>query len=382
MSIRYVELPGGVKYATDRETKGYRVRWQTPAGLRRDTHRGTVEEAMTLAYDLAGLAMKQTIGRAENDDTPIRFMIDHYLDVCETEGLCNLQTLRSRTSVLNRHVLPVIGSLSCREWDKQATMKVVTAARKGGLADSTIRSLVRTMSSLAHHGVAHQYLAPDQAPVKGLKLDWNAETDLDLPRPEDVEKLALAFVEITGDELAAVAPYLCAYSGLRAGELLGLEAGDFDLEAGTIRLERQVATSLPDTVIGCKYGSERETISPAWMDDLVAGAVERADGGPLFPGTRGSTHMPYGTLLNQRFQPARERAGWPRRDSGRHRWTLHTLRHYFCTWALAKDGLHLDVADVQRLAGHKDPGTTWRIYVQSRPDRASRAREASKEAGR
>lgn len=384
--VDYVRYNNDVRLAMKPDSRGYRIRWVDPVTKRpRDTYRRNWQDAEALAMELAGLIQRQqTVDGTDADlaETPLVDMFDDYLAVARDRGLIKPQTWRTRRAYLKARVGPLVQGITCGEWDKEVTWRVVDGLRQYGLRDSTIASIVRAMSAAAHFANERKYLPYGVNPAKGIKVnDWRDDTidPADLPTADDIEKLSGCMVEVTGQEWRTLQVAIAAYSGLRVGELLALHGTDVDLDAGTIRVERQLLTA-SGGVADPKYGSKRVTMFPEWLDDQIAGRVNEVGDGPMFPGTR-SVYEPYSTFRGQAFNPARERAGWPR-DDGRHRWTVHTLRHYFCTWALSKDGLDLDVADVQRFAGHRDPSTTWRLYVQTRPDRFNRAREASRRATR
>ena len=384
----YIRYGRDVRVSTQPDGRGYyRVRWTDPTTRQpRDARRSTWDEAEQFAFELAGLIEHpEDLPAEERRHAPLAALFEEYLDVAKTRGLLKVQTWRTRRSYLLSRVAPIVGEVACGDWDREVTWQVVDALRAQGLRESTIASVLRGLSAAATFGVERGYLPEGANPAKGIRLQTDPDRHIDrdeLPTAADIEKLATCMVEITGRPWRTLQPLLCAYSGLRVGEMLALHGSDIDLETGTIKIERQVLTAVPGAKVEApKYNSRRQTIYPAWLDDEIAARVAEVGDGPLFPGVR-YTHEPYRSFCSIGFDPARERAGWPRDSTGRHRWSIHTLRHYFCTWALSSDGLGLDVADVQRFAGHRDPSTTWRLYVQTRPGRFDRAREASRRAAR
>ena len=111
--------------------------------------------------------------------------------------------------------------------------------------------------------------------------------------------------------------------------------------------------------------------------------------GLMFHGLEGGP-ISGSNLTRSVMNPARIAAGWPgerkllppddrRFDPQgpdeqweyRFRWSLHSLRHRFCSIALlpkAQGGFGLDVATVAVLAGHSDPMFTLRRYVGAASD--------------
>lgn len=380
--VEYLHYPAGVRVTTKPDARGYRIRFNKPDGTPSEARRTSWDEANQLAQELAGmLGRGQT--SAPNGDATIRMLAEDFLVPENHRHRPSATYMRSSRSVVGRHIIPVIGHYPCGQWDRAVSQMVVDHCQKEGLADSTVAGYIRTLGGIAKMGRERGFLDPTADPTAGLVRHKDGRVDLaELPDSADIGKVAIAIEELTGDPRRALQVWCATYSGLRIGEILGLKVGDIDLAEGTIRVERQMCAAT-STLIPPKYDSRRTTIFPAFLDDDYAAAVAGRDPDrPMFPAARGD-HERYSTFLNQRWNPALHRAGWPRNVSGRGwRWRFHDLRHYFCTWALSKDGLDLDVADVAKFAGHKSPQVTWEVYVASRPDRADRARLASRHAAR
>lgn len=376
--VEYVHYAHGVKVTKHPDARGtHRIRFTKPDGRPGEARRATWEDAHQLALELAGL-LTQT-AKPANGDTPIAIVAQQFLDPASHRQTPSPTYMRSSRSVITKHIIPIIGDLPCSAWDATVSQQVVDHCTAAGLADSTVSGVVRTMSGIARLGREHGYLPSGCEPTRGVFRHRRSYVDLaELPGPDDVDAVAVAASSVTGQWWRRLQVQCGAYSGLRIGEVLGLKVKDVNLQDGTLRVERQLMSAPGAGLQPPKYGSRRSTIYPEWLDDDYAALVDGRDGGePLFPAARGD-HELYSTFLNQRWRPAVIRAGWPRAESGRgYRWSFHDLRHYFCTWALSTDGLGLDVADVSRFAGHRSPQVTWEAYVQSRPDRVARARQAS-----
>lgn len=98
--------------------------------------------------------------------------------------------------------------------------------------------------------------------------------------------------------------------------------------------------------------------TPAGVD--LAGMVERRlaeiePGGVLFTAPKGGwlRRSNWGRAVWDR---AADDVGWPRDDDGTWRWTFHSLRHVFATWAL--HDVRIPMEDVSRLLGHSSTRLT------------------------
>jgi integrase/recombinase XerD len=130
-------------------------------------------------------------------------------------------------------------------------------------------------------------------------------------------------------------------SGLRVSELVGLRAGDLDVDRRLVRVRRG------------KGGKDRYTLYSEAAADAVA--AYRALFGPqhyLFPGAR--PDRPISSRSVQKvISAAARRAGIAKRV------TPHTLRHSFATHLLEHG---IDVRHIQELLGHASLATT-QIYT-------------------
>ena len=144
-----------------------------------------------------------------------------------------------------------------------------------------------------------------------------------------------ALLSAARDLLDALSVALMAESGLRAGELLSLTAGDVDLASGTVRVRG-------------KYGKERVVVlgpvSRLLLQARLAGVGR--------PGER-LVPLSYQALY-KRLKSLARRAGV---DPSRVR--PHVLRHTFATEALRRG---VSLAALQRLLGHSDLKVT-QLYL-------------------
>jgi integrase len=178
---------------------------------------------------------------------------------------------------------------------------------------------------------------------------------------------------------------LCALAGLRRGEALGLQVGDIDFLARTLRVSRQIQRAkssdiaagrdLVEAIAGItvmtrppKYESERTIYLP---DELVAILSEHVrqhtpSGEPsrwLFDEGGRPWHD---NLVDYRWRSTRTDAGLA--------FKLHELRHYFASGLIAAG---CDVVTVQRAMGHASATTTLSTYAHLWPTVEDKTRAAA-----
>lgn len=189
-------------------------------------------------------------------------------------------------------------------------------------------------------------------------------------------------VEALAEHLAGHAPddlfvRLAAYTGLRAGEMLGLQVRDVNLLRRTLDAKRTYQHTRDGWVESSPKSDKSIRTVPlrrVLVDDLTDYLAEhphRDDPtAPLWPGRdyagggewRGGLHwskrMDYDSFYRRRFREATRAVGRP---------TLrfHDLRHTAAS-LFAASGMPL--ARVARVLGHADTTMTYKVYLHFFPD--------------
>jgi integrase len=235
-----------------------------------------------------------------------------------------------------------------------------------GLAPSTIRTRFVNVSTVLRAAVRDRLLAHDITTTVRLPRVRAAAKAMTIPTPADVGAL-LAHAE--GPFVAFVA--LCAFGGLRLGEVCGLKVADVDFLRREIHIRRQVqrAGYHQVEIRAPKHGSERTVYAPDGLLEVLAEHIRTYAPGDdpgrwLFAG-HGSdpmTHDPAGTL----WKRARAAAGVSCR--------LHDLRHFYASGLI---NVGCDVVTVQRALGHHSATVTLSTYAHLWPDASDRTRAAA-----
>ena len=180
---------------------------------------------------------------------------------------------------------------------------------------------------------------------------------------------------------------LCAFAELRRGEALGVQIGDIDFLARTLRVTRQIqrakaadikaGKNLVEAVAGItvltrppKYESERTIYLPDELVEILAEHVRQhtPTGEPsrwLFDEDGRPWHD---NLADYRWRSTRTDAGLT--------FKLHELRHYFASGLIAAG---CDVVTVQRAMGHASATTTLSTYAHLWPTAEDKTRAAASE---
>jgi integrase len=174
-----------------------------------------------------------------------------------------------------------------------------------------------------------------------------------------------------GDRLEAL--YVLAITtGMRQGELLGLQWRDIDLDAGTLCVNRSVydgAISPPKSSAGRRTIRLSKLAIAALRQHRLSTAKQRMSEW-VFPSARGTT-IGHQNLHNRSWKPLLKRAGLP------HSTRFHDLRHSCISLLLARD---VAIKVVSELAGHADVSITLSVYGYVLPDMQGTAADSMDEA--
>ena len=250
----------------------------------------------------------------------------------------------------------------------EAWVKAMATGEGGrpALAPSTVQTRFNYVSMAFRGAVRDRRIAVD--PTAGVKLPRRRRASQAMQIPT-VQQVRAALDAAPDEYRAAVA--VCAFAGLRLGEMAGLQAGDIDFTGRTLRVDRQVqGDNIESTrIVPPKAGSERTVAIPEELADILAAHISevgtiRDDAFLFFRG---------GDLLNRNsaghiWRSIRTAAELPTT------YTLHTLRHFYAS-ALISSGC--DVVTVQRALGHAQPSITLDTYSHLWPSAEDRTRAAA-----
>jgi integrase len=299
-------------------------------------------------------------------------------------------TVRGYRSILDSAVLPAFGTQRIRSITPADVQEWINQLSRRGLAPPTIRH--RHLVARWVFAEAARGRAIDHNPAADVKLPTDRSVGRHKPEPrfltaEEVERLA-AVLDRSSE---AASPYgllvrFVAYTGLRAGEVAGLNVGDIDLRRRVVHVRRTRErvrgawlTSTP------KSGMSRSVPLVGWLAADLAAYLQAHPRGsepdaPLWPGARpgGYTHgqrgsqrpgsrasgtvdydVPWepGTFYRRRYQPALAAAGLP---SGRGGVRFHDLRHTFASLCASAG---ISSQQVARWMGHANDTVTRVIYT-------------------
>jgi len=296
------------------------------------------------------------------DRQTVKVFLNHWLEDT-VKGKNKPRTFESYDGVVQRHIIPAIGSVRLTKLTPQHLQRLYREKQDEGLTRA-----VRLI-----HAVLHRSL--NQALKWGL-VYRNVADMVDAPRVAKKEMQVLTpeeagqFLEAAKDDRLNALYVLAVTCGLRQGELLGLKWADIDWKGGTLQIQRQLqyldgefqftelksakarrTVALPVMAVAAlkKHRSQqnetRLALGEDWQDmDL------------MFTSEVG-TPLHKSSLRIRSFNPILDKAGLPRIR-------FHDLRHTAATLLLAQ-GVHPKL--VQEQLGHSQISLTLDTYSHVLP---------------
>ena len=343
-----------------RETKTGKIRWvarwRDKGGREHSRSFDTKREAK---QHLAETERRRTMGTP--DVTTVRTVRDVY------EGWMTARALREATnkqySYTLNSLLPPLASIPVREltpgdvtgWVHDLrTCRHWLSRSDTGLAEKTIHTALSNLSSAMLWGIDQGYL--DRNPVRMRALPVAVEPE-DMPTRGEIEDV-IQLIRRGGalykrpecEELSKQRPNplsadmleTAALTGMRVSEVAGLAVGEVDLEAGVIRVRRQLSRKAPRKRVELKTRQSRRDIpiSDA-LAPLLRRRVAERDAGELVFVSRAGAPVSI-ERVGAVVKVAADHAGASRVH-------FHAVRHHFASHLLTAG---VPVQDAAAVLGH------------------------------
>jgi integrase len=322
-----------------RHGDGWRLRWSMPDGTRKSRVVGKMTEAA------AKRLLRQLIADAERsvstDPVPtknIRFDVLAKEYLAAREPLVAVSTYRCWVSLLNTTLLPTFGELPLDQitqrrvdiwWAYKATKPVLR------------RNAYFTLRSMMRLAVRWGYLAAWTVEIDG------AGKDVAKPRPVyEIRDVDAVLVHLDPFYKPAIEVLLSGH--VRLGELVALNAEDYDRKTGKITVTKQRTQHGLTTETKTR---QHKTVRLLERGRVALDANPRRIGGPLFPGKRGERITRLG--LRKAWVQAATATGLPN-------FHLHDLRHVGLSLVVEVAGIIV----AQERAGHAS-ATSTRRYLHT-----------------
>lgn len=282
--------------------------------------------------------------------------VEHWMEN-ELLGSIKASSRQTYQNLLTRHLLPALGEYQLAQLTPGVIHGFVERLESSGLAESTIRSVYRLLTSALRYAQDEGIIQKN--PCRKIRIQRRERIDQRvLSRPEQ-DKLRQS-----ADSEEALSALLSLYTGLRLGEICALKWSDLNWDTGTITVRRTVQriarTSGTDRtktllMIGTPksaHSCRRLPVPEFILARLREKQLQSGEAEYIF-GTAG--HVADPRTVQRRFKRLAHKLG----IAGVH---FHTLRHTFATRLLE---LGVDIKTVSTLLGHSSARITLDFYAHS-----------------
>lgn len=279
--------------------------------------------------------------------------LDKWLD--STKGTIRERSWVRYEQMVRVHLKPSLGKAKLSRLNALQLQDLYSKKLKTGLSPRTVQYV---------HTTAHKALG--QAVAWSL-IPRNIADAAKPPKPTRGETHALSLDQIRalltaarGDKLEALYVLACT-TGMRQGEILGLQWRDLDLEGGTLRVDRSVyngAVSPPKTAAGRRTIRLSKLATAALKAHRINVAKEGRISEWVFSTSKG-TPLSCHNLHNRSWKPLLQKSALP------HTTRFHDLRHSAATLLI---GRGVPVKVVSEMLGHADVTTTLSVYFSVMPN--------------
>ncbi len=322
---------------------------------------GTVKEYKTetaawKAVETLRLNVNQEALRPDAVALTFKQTVEHYrtieLNVDTESERKTFKTKQVYDSNLRTHIEPRWGQYRLRDITSVAVEKWLESVR---LSSSTKAKLKYVMSDVYQHAIRHGWLRNDENPLLAVRQSAKRQRV-----PETLEAHEFRALILNLPQKTRTMAIICATTGLRISEVLGLKWSDINWE----KLEMEVSRSIVYARVGkCKTEISRQPVS---LDEFTVEELSIWRGictydqpsDWIFASEWTGGKMPpwANTLLTRFIRPAAKEAEIVKRIG----W--HTFRHTYSTLLKANGE---DVKVVQELMRHANFQTTMNIYTHA-----------------
>jgi integrase len=334
--------------------------------------------------------LKKGVHTPHSRSVTVREAGECWLNSC---GDLERSTVDQYNQHLKFHINPFIGDLKLpaltvgvvRQWLDRLEHEGRSMAMRRKVRTSLSSLLADAMDrgAIAHNVVKSMSRGTGKRKVE-RRQKRKLEIGRDIPAPGEID----ALLEHTHDPRLRAMFLVAIRCGLRASEIRGLRWSDVDFKKKNLHIRQRA--DLRGNIGNPKSQDSQRTVPilPATLAALRTWKTQcpMLDGRQhfVFPNGRGhvETHQ---NIVQRGLIPAWQNAGITNRGGEAKYTGLHSLRHFFVSWCLARApvGRGLSLKEVSELAGHSSIALTGDTYAHliERPDHSAELASAEGKFG-
>lgn len=323
----------------------WRVRWFDENGIRQSATLDTETEASRFGKRMT--IETQEIKQGIRSPRPVEKSFADACDYWLQYRAINKRSYKDDVSIIEKHFRPLFGAVALRSFNVHHADQYRT--HRANLNPKTIHNHLTLMISILK--VSHDLKWLQDVPrIKKPKLI--KETDFYYLRNEEEVRHFLNCAKSEG-EIVFVMYATAIFTGLREGEIAGLQWGDVDFENRTITVQRSYDGPT-------KSGQVRYVPIFDVLLSILRQWKIRCPDKYVFPNQNGTMHGRSARIFQEVLHRVLKAAKFPecvRNGKKRRYLVFHDLRHTFASRWMMKGG---DIYKLQKMLGHESVETTMK----------------------
>ncbi len=274
------------------------------------------------------------------------------------------QTYARYMGLIELHIIPAIGEQDIQILTHRQISDFLTEKRHsgnqrydGGLSSVTINLMLSILNMAFEYAFDREYV--EKNPCERVKRIPAVDCKhADAFTKEEQRKLEETIEAENSERLFGIT--LCLYTGLRIGELLGLEWNDLNEECTILNVSKTVYRSKDEAGEWQLYVDNPKTASsyrriplPEHITDKLVKLKNESNSKFIVANKKGER------MSTRSYQYIFERLT---EKAGVRKLNFHAIRHTFATRALENG---VDIKTLSEIMGHKDAGITLNRYAHS-----------------
>lgn len=293
-------------------------------------------------------------------------LLAEWLEIYEKEHIKS-RTYSRYQGLITAHINPMLGEQNIEDLSRRDIQEFLSQQKAegnirtgGGKLSATSANLMLTVLNLAFEYACDMEII-EQNPCTRIRRSREDAKKVEAFTKEEQRKIETAIMESEDSRLFGI--LLCLYTGVRIGELLGLEWSDVDLQRGLIQISKtiyrdkdesgewQLVVDKPKTA-----SSDRVIPMPTYITQMLIERKEYARSVYVIENKKGERMSI--RSYQYMFECLTEKAGVRKLN-------FHALRHTFATRAIE---CGMDIKTLSEIMGHKNASITLNRYAHSMMD--------------
>lgn len=318
---------------------------------------GGEQDALAKQADLRGKAARGERAVAPNRAT-FREVAEAYI---ESKHRLRAGTRKTYRATLDRILIARFGDMKIAAVTVEHVARLIRDLERQGLSPTTIHAYVMPLRGVMGYAVRRRYISvnPCDLLTRDDRPQQHEQKDVHIWNDEEIEALIDAAERMARQPESRYdyTPLIrtALFTGLRLGELLGLQWRDIDLHEKTLYVRRQWTRMREYGPPKTKKGVRRVPLTDGMKEQLAALKLRShfsGDTDPVFAARNGKP-LGHRNVTRRGFEPAAKKAG----IEGV---TFHEMRHAYVSMLAAKGVSSTAIAE---LVGHESSAITEKIYM-------------------